>query len=275
MTRAMEGDALARALVSIATPSLRTLVSAGTRVTVTDVGAADGILLRRLMNLWPDDLRAATEWRGIDIRARPPGLDSSIAWIVGDIQEIGARLPAAPGLVVAHELLDDIPCDIVEPDDDGNLHVILVEPSTGMQSVGPLLGDAAGCSALGVDGVALAAWCANWWSRREPTARIEVGIARDATWRCISSLVTDGMAIAIDYAHVRDERMAGRWDGGTLAAYAAGRPVRAVPDGTCNITAHVAIDSCRAASPSAHSILIPPRADDDFWWLVQSTLPLT
>ncbi len=47
----------------------------------------------------------------------------------------------------------------------------------------------------------------------------------------MTGLVLEGLAVAVDYGHVRADRVAGAWDGGTLAAYRRGRLVSAVPDG--------------------------------------------
>jgi SAM-dependent MidA family methyltransferase len=47
------------------------------------------------------------------------------------------------------------------------------------------------------------------------------------------------VAIAVDYGHTGGDRPAQ----GTLAAYREGVVVDPVPDGTCDLTAHVAMDS--------------------------------
>lgn len=256
----MEDDSVARRVCAIAVEAMATLARTGGRLTVTDVGAADGTLLRQLIRLWPAELRSVTDWRGIDLRPRPHHLDPSVTWVVGDIVDAAGGVEAGLGMVVAHELLDDVPCDVVEPDDDGELRLILVDPASGREFVGPPPPDD------------LRQWCDSWWPRTEPAARVEVGTQRDRAWRSIRSLVTEGLAIAIDYGHVRADRVAGRWDGGTLTAYLDGRPVSAVPDGTRNITAHVALDACAAAAPAAQTSLTPSGRGDDFWWLVQSTM---
>jgi hypothetical protein len=79
--------------------------------------------------------------------------------------------------------------------------------------------------------------------------------------------------MAIDYGHVRVERATGAWDGGTLAAYRRGRLVSPVPDGSCNITAHVAVDACAAAVPATSTHLHRTAHDDGFWWLLQQVGP--
>lgn len=270
----MSDEQIADSIIAVAMPVIDTLARRGTPITVTDVGAADGTLLCQLIDRWPVDVRDVTDWRGIDLRPRPDGLDPRVAWVESDIRALAGEVPPTPGIVVAHELLDDIPCDIVEPDDEGEWRLVLVDPGNGRETIGPALTDTVTCAALGVDGNALAKWCTAWWPRDAPAARIEVGVARDAAWTVIAGLVSDGMAIAVDYAHVREERAAGRWDGGTLAGYLNGRPVSPIPDGGRNLSAHVALDACAAASPAPHTRLIRPDGSDDFWWLVQSTVAL-
>jgi SAM-dependent MidA family methyltransferase len=56
-----------------------------------------------------------------------------------------------------------------------------------------------------------------------------------------------GLALAADYGHSR----AARPLGGTLAGFRDGRAVRPIPDGSRDITAHVALDACAAAGTAA------------------------
>jgi SAM-dependent MidA family methyltransferase len=51
------------------------------------------------------------------------------------------------------------------------------------------------------------------------------------------------MAVAVDYGHLRE----GRPVDGTLTGYRGGRQVPAVPDGSCDVTAHVAMDAVASA----------------------------
>ena len=55
------------------------------------------------------------------------------------------------------------------------------------------------------------------------------------------------MAVAVDYAHTRDTRP----PLGTLTGYRDGRQVPSVPDGSRDLTAHVALDACAAAGERA------------------------
>jgi hypothetical protein len=54
------------------------------------------------------------------------------------------------------------------------------------------------------------------------------------------SALDRGLAVAVDYAHFA----AGRPPFGTLTGFREGRETRPVPDGSCDITAHVALDAC-------------------------------
>jgi SAM-dependent MidA family methyltransferase len=56
-----------------------------------------------------------------------------------------------------------------------------------------------------------------------------------------------GLALAADYAHSQASRPLG----GSLAGFRDGRAVRPIPDGSRDITAHVALDACAAAGTAA------------------------
>ena len=161
-----------------------------------------------LLTALPD---APARWRLTAVeRAPDPGV--GVAWRAG--------VPPLTGLLFAHEWLDDVPLDVV---DEGRLVLV----------------DTAGGEALGPPAPPeLLAWCARWW----PEGRAEVGLARDEAWRAAVAQVRGGAAVAVDYATSRADRRP------TLTGYRAGRQVPPVPDGSCDVTAHVAIDSCAAAT---------------------------
>jgi SAM-dependent MidA family methyltransferase len=194
---------------------------------VVDVGCARGELLVHLHSARPD-LRLT----GVDVVERPSGLPGAISWLSAPG---GATLPDAlvdleDALVVAHEWLDVVPCTIAEVVGPGRLALVLVDPVTGVETPaaeGPADEDLA--------------WCARHWpvEDRAVGSRVEVGLARDRAWADLASRVRRGTMLAVDYGHTRDARPAG----GTLTAYRAGRIVDAVPDGSCDLTAHVAVDS--------------------------------
>jgi SAM-dependent MidA family methyltransferase len=82
-------------------------------------------------------------------------------------------------------------------------------------------------------------WAQQWWPA---TRRVEVGLARDESWRWAVGRVRRGMAVAVDYGHTRLDRRT------SLTGFRDGRQVPPVPDGSCDLTAHVALDSCAAAT---------------------------
>ncbi|WBB55424.1 SAM-dependent methyltransferase [Verrucosispora sp. WMMD573] len=75
--------------------------------------------------------------------------------------------------------------------------------------------------------------------RIPPMGRAEIGRTRDEAWADALRRVDRGLALAVDYGHLRAERPID----GTLTGYRAGRQVPPVPDGSCDVTAHVAMDS--------------------------------
>lgn len=138
--------------------------------------------------------------------------------------ELDDELPTTlSGLVIANEWLDNIPCDVAELDDDGVPRYLLADLSLGSVVEGNDL-----------------AWLTDWWPLREPGDRAEIGLARDHAWSDVVRRLSDGaVAVAIDYGHVRG----GRPPYGTVTGFRAGRECDPVLDGTCDVTAHVALDS--------------------------------
>jgi SAM-dependent MidA family methyltransferase len=121
---------------------------------------------------------------------------------------------------------------------------VLVDPATGEESWSgptPHAGDLA--------------WLERWWPLAAPGAavgdRAEVGRPRDEAWAGTVAGLRRGVALAVDYGHVRAQRLAGRFAAGTLAGYRDGRLVPPVPDGSCDVTSHVALDACAAAGVAA------------------------
>ncbi|HET6969461.1 MAG TPA: SAM-dependent methyltransferase [Ornithinibacter sp.] len=193
---------------------------------VVDVGCGRGELLAQLHAVRPD-LRLT----GVDVVDRPPSLPDAVAWL---------RSPGGGGLpdgltaltdvlVVAHEWLDVVPCTVAEVVAPGRVAVLLVDPTTGEESEGGPL------SADELD------WCARHWPLDDlPVgARIEVGATRDAAWADLVRRVRRGTVLAVDYGHTRGDRPVH----GSLTAYRSGALVDPVPDGSCDLTAHVAVDA--------------------------------
>lgn len=262
-TDAMDGSSL-----SLVLPRLRQVLDdCPGPITVVDVGAGDGGLLRGLhaaLRERPDAER--TRLVGIDLRGRPQALDPGIEWRSGDARS--TELEPFDGLLIAHEFLDDLPCPWIECDADGNPRVVLVDDH-GETQLGPALADRAHCRRLGVEAAAIEDWIQAWWPIRRPFARCEPGLDRDRAWARLTKAVRTGQAIAIDYGHVRQQRAAGTWDGGTITGYRTGRVVSPIPDGSCNITAHVSMDAIAAATSDAIASTLQPL-HGDFWLLAQA-----
>ncbi|AXK36958.1 hypothetical protein DVA86_35085 [Streptomyces armeniacus] len=195
-----------------------------------DVGAGRGELHTGVLDAVDEPLARRLRPYAVERAPRPPALDARVEW--------RDALPAAgsvTGLVFANEWLDNVPLDVAEVDDAGVPRYVLVDPA-GRERLGPP-----------VDG-ADAEWLERWWPLDpEPGLRAEIGRPRDAAWAAAAGTLARGLAVAVDYAHTRDARPSF----GTLTGYLDGREVRAVPDGTRDLTAHVALDACAAAGAHA------------------------
>jgi SAM-dependent MidA family methyltransferase len=196
---------------------------------LVDVGAGRGELLGTLVSMLPDDLAERVRLTGVEVADRPAGLDPRIAWR-NDVPD------GVVGLLVATEWLDNVPLDVADLDDEGRLRRVLVDPATGEESLGGLV-DAAD-----------EFWLRRWWP--EP-GRVEIGWPRDAAWADAVHQVRRGCALAVDYGHLRAERP--RF--GTLTGFRGGRQVHPVPDGSCDVTAHVAVDAVAAAAGTPYEIV--------------------
>lgn len=186
---------------------------------VVDIGAGSGRLLTDLHR------SGRTGLIGVELGPRPAGLPAEIEW--------RDRLPETmSGLVVANEWLDNVPVDIVELTADGPKYV-LVDPKTAEERLGdpPCAEDRE--------------WLDRWWPLSTVGERAEVGRTRDEAWAEVIDRLERGVAVAADYAHRHGARF------GSLAGYRDGHLVRPVPDGSCDITAHVALDACAAAGHRA------------------------
>ena len=158
----------------------------------------------------------------------PPGCRSAIEW--------AAAVPdAITGLVIANEWLDNMPLDIVEQTADGpRLVMVDTVARRGAARAGPVR--------------PRLAWLARWWPLREPRAtRAEIGRPRDEAWASVVERLTGGRAIADRLRAPRGRPPAVR-HAGRIPRRLARRPV---PDGSCDITAHVALDACADAGERA------------------------
>ena len=178
---------------------------------VVDVGAAGGELLQAL----PD---VPARWRLTGVERTPdPGL--GLRW--------SARVPELEGLLLANEWLDVVPLDVVF---DGRLVEVAVDGTERLAGEAP---------------AELQEWTARWWPQGR---RVEVGLTRDLAWAGAVDRVRRGLAVAVDYGHVLGDRSDFGDRRPTLTGYREGRQVHPVLDGSCDVTAHVALDSCLAAT---------------------------
>lgn len=209
------------------------------RLDLVDIGAGCGGLLTQITALAEPELAARLRPAAVEIAARPAGLVPEIAWLTEPPEEI-------TGLVVANEWLDNVPLDVVELT-PGGPRTVLVDPRTGAELPGP--------RPAGKD----LDWLDRWWPLTEPGGRAEVGHPRCDAWGSVIARLRRGVAVAVDYSHTRE----GRPPHGTLTGYRDGHVVPPVPDGSCDLTAHVAIDACAAAGQTAGAtatLLLTQRA---------------
>ncbi|MEU6817425.1 SAM-dependent methyltransferase [Streptomyces sp. NPDC046860] len=190
-----------------------------------DVGAGRGELTRGVLAALPAGVADRTRAYAVEIADRPGGLDGRIEWRAEPPETV-------TGLLFANEWLDNVPVDVAEVDRAGVPRYVLVTPD-GTERLGePVTG-------------AEADWLARWWPLApEEGLRAEIGLPRDRAWAAAVRRVQRGLAVAVDYAHTLDTRP----PYGTLTGFRAGRETAPVPDGTCDITAHVALDACAAAA---------------------------
>lgn len=197
-----------------------------------DMAAGRGELAGGVLAALPADVAARTRAYAVEVAERPEELDHRIEWLAEPPQGV-------TGLLFANEWLDNVPVEVAEVDAAGVARRVLVR------------GD--GTERLGepVDG-AQARWLARWWPLSgEAGLRAEIGLPRDEAWASAVSTVDRGLAVAVDYAHTAGTRP----PFGTLTGFREGRETAAVPDGSCDITAHVALDAC--ALPGGR--LLPQR----------------
>ncbi|KAB1913324.1 SAM-dependent methyltransferase [Micromonospora sp. AMSO31t] len=217
------------------------------RLDVVDVGAGRGELLRSLSVAVGVSLADRVRLIAVEKAPRPEDLPAEIEW-VDEIPQ------GVTGLLVATEWLDNVPLDLAVHTPEG-WRYLQVNPATGEESTGDPL------SAEDAD------WLAHWWPALPPDAsikkfastgtaktdanllinglgdRVELGRSRDEAWAEAIGKMARGIALAVDYGHLRG----GRPVGGSLTGYRGGRQVAPVPDGSCDVTAHVAMDSVASA----------------------------
>ncbi|WP_405673115.1 SAM-dependent methyltransferase [Streptomyces canus] len=191
------------------------------RLDFVDMAAGRGELATGVLAALPADLAARTRAYAVEIADRPEGLDQRIEWLTGPPKNI-------TGLLFANEWLDNVPVEIAETDSSGVPRQVLVRRD-GRERLGePVAG-------------AEAEWLDRWWPLPpEEGLRAEIGLPRDEAWASAVAAVERGLAVAVDYTHTATSRPLF----GTLTGFREGRETAPVPDGSCDLTAHVALDAC-------------------------------
>ncbi|WP_425271999.1 SAM-dependent methyltransferase [Micromonospora violae] len=219
-------------------------------------------------------LKDRVRFTAVEYANRPENLPDEINWVSEIPDEI-------TGLLLATEWLDNVPLDVAVHTADGWRYV-LVDPDSGAESIGELVGpddldwlttwwpspesphnadrapdraltstDATSGSESGFR-AARPAQGSSLTARSRPGCpetphrnhtRAEIGRSRDEAWADAVRHISRGLAVAVDYGHLKEDRPTD----GTLTGYRGGRQVPPVPDGTSDVTAHVAMDSVASA----------------------------
>ncbi len=193
------------------------------RLDFVDMAAGAGELAAGVLAALPPALAGRVRVHAVERAARPDGLDPRVTWC--DQPPRGAR-----GLLFANEWLDNVPLPVAAPSPDGRLRYVEVRRGDGEERLGaPVTGEDL-------------RWLERWWpldGRAGAERRAEVGRSREEAWRRAAGSLAEGYAVAVDYGHLAAERP----PLGTLTGYRDGRQAVAVPDGSMDLTAHVAMDA--------------------------------
>jgi len=198
---------------------------------LVDLGAGRGELVTGVLTALPAEVAARVRACAVEIADRPQGLDPRVEWLTDSPK-------GTTGLLFANEWLDNVPVEVAEVDSAGVPRLVLVRED-GTERLGePVAG-------------AEAEWLARWWPLApEEGLRAEIGLPRDTAWASTVATLDRGLAVAVDYAHTMDTRP----PFGTLTGFREGRETVPVPDGSRDITAHVALDACATAATSAGAL---------------------
>ncbi len=145
----------------------------------------------------------------------------------------------ADALVVAWELLDVVPLSVLELDESGSASVVLVDPRTGRERLG------------GPGRLQDRLWIDQWWpwtAWKRATASRSAGTVTFLAQTRSASLFSRGQGGPLRglRPHPADRPALG-----SLTGFRGGRAVPPRPDGSMDITAHVAIDSVAAGGSVA------------------------
>ncbi|MGI5377232.1 SAM-dependent methyltransferase [Streptomyces sp. CA-251387] len=243
-----------------------------TSLDFVDMAAGRGELVTRVLAALPADVAARTRAYAVEIADRPESLDHRIEWLPEPPRRI-------TGLLFANEWLDNVPLEVAEVDSAGVPRQVLVrrdgterlgKPVAGAEAEWLArwwpLGRAAGArgaektrgtektpvvqGAQAVPDTPAPDGLGTLDGLRAPDGlrtleglRAEIGLPRDEAWAAAVATLDRGLAVAVDYAHTARTRP----PFGTLTGFREGSETAPVPDGSCDITAHVALDACATA----------------------------
>ncbi|MEU6526096.1 SAM-dependent methyltransferase [Streptomyces sp. NPDC046924] len=217
-----------------------------------DMGAGRGELVTGVLAALPAEVAARVRAYAVELAGRPGGLDRRVEWCTEPPEGV-------TGLLFANEWLDNVPLEVVEVDPEGTSRLVLVREDGTERLGAPVTGPEA-------------EWLARWWPLPAGEGlRAEIGLPRDVAWASAVGTLRRGLAVAVDYAHSAGARP----PFGTLTGFREGRETTPVPDGSCDITAHVALDSCAAACALPGARLLPQRAALRSLGLTGARPPLT
>ncbi|MBM7491328.1 SAM-dependent MidA family methyltransferase [Micromonospora luteifusca] len=265
---------------------------AGSPETLTPTASAGASAEAAPMVAARPSLAQRVRFTAVEYAARPENLPEEINWT--------SEIPAGiTGVLLATEWLDNVPLDVAVHTEDGWRYV-LVDPESGAESIGEpaspddldwlktwwpsptsptstnsapdwtsalTSADATSESESGF-GAARPAQGSSLTARSRPGCpetphsahRAEIGRSRDEAWANAVQKISRGLAVAVDYGHLRETRPVD----GTLTGYRDGRQVPPVPDGSSDVTAHVAMDSVASAGAAvarcAYSLVLQREA---------------
>ncbi|MFC9642424.1 SAM-dependent methyltransferase [Streptomyces mirabilis] len=235
-----------------------------------DMAAGRGELVTGVLAALPAEVASRARGYAVERADRPAALDHRIEWLSQPPKGI-------TGLLFANEWLDNVPVEVAEVDATGVPRLVLVRDDDGAERLGepvagaearwlrrwwPLASEEVPFPGAPSEEVPFpgapseevpfpGAPSEEGPSDDVPSeempeempfegARAEIGLPRDTAWAGAVASLDRGLAVAVDYAHFA----AARPPFGTLTGFREGRETTPVPDGSCDITAHVALDAC-------------------------------
>jgi SAM-dependent MidA family methyltransferase len=204
-------------------------------LTSPEVGPLFGAVVARALDAWWEEAGRPASWTVVDSGAGPGTLGRAVAlagpacrpeW--SDV-EVGDALPARADVVLANELLDNLPFDVLEYRDGRWWEVLFGQP--GQEALVPT-------DRTGPDGVVEGA--------RIPVQEAAVAWLRHA-------LGMAGRVVALDYCSTTAEMSARRWTEWVRTYRSHGRGSHPLADlGAQDITCEVAVDQLAAVRTPDH-----------------------